>query len=530
MFSNMHLVPLELSLTVGAGAAALIVGFIAWWKNKWGTGNVLYALMAFSLAMWTLADWFVSLEAPLDHWQVLGWKFYFYFSVCFGPAIVMHATSRLASRGGKYGAGLFYLSSSIATLLLYSAILAREIKFAWLPQQACLQGAALLVIILYALATFHVAFQLYPQAVSKIATTLEKRRAIYGLVILTVFMIAGVLQMIIGPVPTGLMMPFIAIVFLVFSLMSFVRTSFLDVELGNLEAFFLFLAAYALVIVLRSDTREEAIVALLGSLIVGVFGLISIRTVKGEKTKRRLLEDSNRQLRMLEEAKSDFIDMVAHQLRGPLGGVRAASAMLTNGDLGELPEKARKMVGQMQDTVSRLLSLSETFLNASRLEMGKYQSVRVPTDVRQELHNITTEMDTVVAAKDLKLEVEVSDVVPQVLDMDKEVLENVLFNLLDNAVKYTDHGGIKVAATLEGRNLKLVIADSGPGLTDAECNDLFKKFHRGKVGRSHQTDGTGLGLYIVKQLIEAVGGSIGVVCDKQRGGSVFTVKLPCGLV
>ncbi len=526
----MQLVPLELSLTVGAGVAALILGFIAWWRNKWGTGNVLYALMTFSLAMWTLADWFVSLNAPLPHWQILGWKFYFYFSVCFGPAIVMHASSYLSSRSVRRNVGLFYFSSFLATILLFSAILARELNFVWLPQQACLQGAAILVIILYALATLHVAFQLYPQAISKTETTLDRRRAVYGIVILTIFMIAGVLQVIIGPIPTGLLMPFIAASFLVLSLMAFVRTGFLDVKFGSLEAFFLLLAAYALVIVLRSDELEEVVVAILGSLIVGVFGLVAIRTVKGERTKRLILEDSNRQLRLLEEAKSDFIDMVAHQLRGPLGGVRAASSMLVNGDLGELPDKAKTMVGQMQDTVTRLLSLSETFLNASRLEMGKYQTSQVPTDVRLELGKIVKEMETVAVAKHLKLDLEISDLIPQRLDIDREVMENVLFNLLDNAVKYTDNGGIKVSVTLAGRSLELKVADSGPGLTDDECRDLFKKFHRGKVGRRHQTDGTGLGLYIVKQLIEAAGGSIGVVCDKQRGGSVFTVKLPCGLV
>jgi two-component system phosphate regulon sensor histidine kinase PhoR len=87
--------------------------------------------------------------------------------------------------------------------------------------------------------------------------------------------------------------------------------------------------------------------------------------------------------------------------------------------------------------------------------------------------------------------------VPQTLQIDAEILQHVLFNLLDNAVKYTSEGGVTVSATADAENLTVNIRDTGPGMKPAEIKELFQKFHRGEAGRSRNLDGTGLGLYVV---------------------------------
>lgn len=522
----MHLLPLEMTLTVGAGYAILFLGLMAWWRNKWQAGNVLFFLMAFCLSLWTMADWFMQMQTAVLPFQALVWKGIFYATVCFGPALAIHSAAHLARSSAKTCGYLAYFAGLLALTCLTMGQVASYFGWQGIPKEFCLQSAAGMGLVLYAAALLYVCFSLYPVTVSSTAAYLERRRATYGIVILTLFLIIGSLQLFISPVPIGLVLPLLSLSILVVSLLAFVRVDFMEVELGPLEAFFLLLSAYAVVILLRSRDTSEALVAFLGSVVVALFALLAISTVRGEQTKRRLLEDANRQLRMLESARSDFIDMVAHQLRGPLGGIRSASSMLAGGDFGPVPEKASKVSSQIQETASRLLSLSDTFLNASRIEVGMYQTSRVPTDVRKEVTDIFNEMSTLAGAKNLELVQDIADDIPQVAKLDKEVLENALFNLIDNAVKYTDKGKVMVGCRLGKGEILVSVSDTGPGLTQDECRDLFRKFHRGKVGRMHQSDGTGLGLYIVKKLVEAAGGTIGVQCAGPGLGTTFSFRLP----
>jgi signal transduction histidine kinase len=522
----MHLLPLDLTLTVGAGSAVLFMGLMAWWRNKWATGNVLFVLMALSLALWTMTDWFVQMQTTALPLQVFVWKTIFYTAVCFGPALAIHTAAFLARSSARTAGHLAYAAGFLSLFCLILGQTAGYLGWEGIAKEICLQGSAGMGLLLYAAAILYVGFNLYPLTISSASSYLERRRATYGIVILTLFLIAGSLQLFISPVPIGLILPLLSLGVLVVSLMAFVRVDFMDVQLGPLEAFFLLLSAYAVVILLRSRDSSEAWVAFLGSLIVGLFALLAISTVRGEQTKRRLLEDANRQLRMLEAARSDFIDMVAHQLRGPLGGIRSASSMISSGDFGQIPEKAAKVSGQIQETASRLLSLSDTFLNASRIEVGMYRTARVPTDVRKEVTDIFNEMSTLATVKSLELVQDIATDIPPRVKLDKEVLENALFNLVDNAVKYTDKGKVTVSCRLGKDEVLFSVSDTGPGLTQDDCRDLFRKFHRGKVGRMHQADGTGLGLYIVKKLVEAAGGTIGVQCAGLGLGTTFSFRLP----
>lgn len=522
----MHLLPLELTLTVGAGFAVLLLGLSVWWRNKWASGSVLFFLMSFGLALWTLADWFLELQSAATPFQAFVWKTVYYTTVCLGPAVAIRGGTYLARSASRQTGYIAYVGGVLALACVVMGQTADHFGWQVMPKGFCLQCAAGMGLVLYAAAVLQVGFSLYPLTVSPNIAYLERRRVTYGIVLLALFLIAGSLQLFISPIPVSVLQPLITALFTVISLMAFIRAGFMEVDLGPLEAFFLLLSAYAAVTFLRSHDAGEALVTVLGSVVVGLFALLAINTVRGEQTKRRLLEDANRQMRMLEAARSDFIDMVAHQLRGPLGGIRSASSMVATGDFGQVPEKVGKVAGQIQETASRLLSLSDTFLNASRIEVGMYQTSRVPTDVRKEVADIFNEMSTLAGAKKLELAADLAADIPARVRLDKEVLENALFNLVDNAVKYTDKGKVTVVCRLGKGEISVSVSDTGPGLTQEDCRDLFRKFHRGKVGRMHQSDGTGLGLYIVKKLVEAAGGTIGVQCAGPGLGTTFSFRLP----
>lgn len=522
----MPLLPLDLLLTVGSAAAVFVLGLVVWSRNKWATGSVLYGLCALSLSLWTSSDWFLSMQTTALPFQVFLWKLLFNISVCFGPAIAMHIAAFISHRKFQRDVPLIYILGIVSGATLVSGLLAPLIGEVSSIANPLMIGGAALAFIGYVGAGFFVASQLYPLIFSTSISTLERRRAAYGIILLLLFILSGSLQLVVGPLPTGLVLPALTVSFLVLSLAAFVRASFLDVELASLEPFLLFLTAFAVVLMLRSHDLSDAVITIIGFVAVAAFGAMAVKAVSSEKQKRILLEQTNRDLKVLEEAKGDFVDMVAHQLRTPLGGIRASSAMLVEGDYGALPEKARTAVALIEDAATRLLSLADTFLSMSRVEVGMYKTRRSEADIRKEVSNVIDEMSVSARSKQLALESSVDDDVPGTVRVDKDALRNALFNLIDNAIKYTDKGEVSVSVHVSDSLLIAEVRDTGFGMTSEELRDLFKKFHRGDVGRSHAMDGTGLGLYVVRRLIEAAGGRISAASEGTGKGSVFTVTLP----
>lgn len=520
----MSLLPFDLTLTVGVSAATFLLGVLVWWRKKGAMGNALYGLIAITLSFWTTADWILRLRSTALPLQVSVWKLLFYLGACFGPGLVIHASSYIARRTTRR-ITIAYALGTISFLLIAFGFEIRFFRPWYLTPEPFFAAGAILGLVLYAAAVLFMAMDLYPILHSPSSSETDRRRATYGIMIFVPYLIAGALQFIAGPLPTGLFMPILETWFLGFSLMSFIRVAFLDVEFSPLEAFLLFLASFATVVLLRSRDAVEALIVFVGAVVVGIFGVVAVAMVRGERAKRRILEEANKQLKLVEEAKSDFVDMVAHQLRSPLGGIRASASMLEEGDFGSLPDSARKSVKLIKDSASRLLTLADTYLDASRLEVGKFESVRTTLDVRGEIARILDEMSMAASAKKVELVRDVPASFPSALSVDGEVLHHALFNLVDNAIKYTDKGRVTVAVRY-GKDLVIEVSDTGMGLTEEERRGLFNKFHRGRSGHAHTVDGTGLGLYIVKRLVEAAGGSIAVSSAGPGKGTTFRVVLP----
>ena len=497
-----------------------------WSRYKGSTGGAIYGLCALSISLWTSSDWFLRLESTALPFQVLLWKILFNLSVCFGPALAAHTAAHISHRRFRRDVVLIYFVGVISGIALVSGLVLPFFGLSSDLAHPLMEGGAIMAFLAYIGSLLFVATQLYPLIFSSKTSVLERRRVSYGIILLILFLVAGALQLVVGPVPTGLLLSGITSIFLILSFAAFVRASFLDIHLGALESFLSLLVAFAIVLLLRTRTPSEAIVTLIGSFVVGVFGLLAVNAVESERRKRVMLEQANQELKVLEEAKSDFVDMVAHQLRTPLGGIRASSSMLVEGDYGSLSEKAKTAVGLIEDAATRLISLADTFLSMSRVEVGTYKTRRSIADVRQEISDVVTEMDISAVGKHLKLDATVDPSVPKQLRIDKEALRNALFNLIDNAIKYTDQGKVSIRLHVVDGSLIAEVSDTGAGMTQEDLRDLFKKFHRGDVGRSHAEDGTGLGLYVVRKLVEAAGGRISASSPGPDKGSTFTVMLP----
>jgi two-component system phosphate regulon sensor histidine kinase PhoR len=231
------------------------------------------------------------------------------------------------------------------------------------------------------------------------------------------------------------------------------------------------------------------------------------------------------ELRRLERVRQEFVANVSHELRTPITAILGYAETLLNGAL-EDRENAPQMVEIIHRQSERLSSLVDDLLELSRLEGREAAFGRTPLSVEAISQRAVEAVAPRAARKSISLDAEV----PASLTAlgDERALEQVLLNLLDNAVKYTPEGGrVRLTARPDGDRVRLCVADSGMGIAPQHLPRLFERFYRIDPGRSRDMGGTGLGLAIVKHLVSAMGGEL-QVASQPGEGSEFSVLLPQG--
>ncbi|MNK63252.1 Alkaline phosphatase synthesis sensor protein PhoR [compost metagenome] len=248
--------------------------------------------------------------------------------------------------------------------------------------------------------------------------------------------------------------------------------------------------------------------------------------VEAEVAERtRELQRANEKLRELDRLKSDFINSASHELRTPLTSIKGYAEFLEDGIGGELTPQQDLFVTQIQQSADRLQFLVEDLLDFARLEAGTFRLSPQEADLSRVVEKGLSSLLPQASDSKLTLEAEVpAD--PMILRMDPKRIEQVLFNLVGNAIKFTPAGGrIRVSVAPKDSEFELAIQDSGVGISPEHLPRLFEKFFQVDPTNTREHSGAGLGLAISKSLIEAHGGRIGV--ESQPGeGSTFWFTLP----
>jgi two-component system, OmpR family, phosphate regulon sensor histidine kinase PhoR len=229
------------------------------------------------------------------------------------------------------------------------------------------------------------------------------------------------------------------------------------------------------------------------------------------------------ELRKLETMRRDFVANVSHELRTPVSIISANVETLVGGALRD-PLRAEEFLGAVQRNAERLSRLVNELLDLSRIEAGSIELDLKPITAEAAVGAVLDLLETRAHDRGLTLELAVEDDVAFVGD--GRSLEQVLVNLVDNAIKYTPRGGsVGIDIKRDRGDALIEVWDSGPGVPAAHRARLFERFYRVDPGRSRDMGGTGLGLSIVKHLVEAMRGSVGMR-PRAPNGSVFWVRLP----
>ncbi|MDQ5952471.1 MAG: Sensor histidine kinase [Patescibacteria group bacterium] len=258
-----------------------------------------------------------------------------------------------------------------------------------------------------------------------------------------------------------------------------------------------------------------------------LLGLVTIALQKAmtysslvETTKK--LRVANRRLKELDALKTEFLSIASHQLRTPMAAIRGYVDLIMDGSYGKLSDQQTEVVGKIHSSVEGLIELVGQLLNVSRIESGKTVLTIEPIDIVAIATDVTGFLSIKATEQKLNLVLTPATVVPVMGDAAK--VKEVLMNVIENALKYTDQGGVTVSFVDEPKAVRVNVTDTGIGLDKNGIDRLFQKFSRVEASAANHP-GTGLGLYVCKRLIEAMGGEIWVESPGLGKGSIFSFRL-----
>jgi signal transduction histidine kinase/DNA-binding response OmpR family regulator len=252
-------------------------------------------------------------------------------------------------------------------------------------------------------------------------------------------------------------------------------------------------------------------------------GIICIRSDLTPLKQREIeLRAAKEQAEAATAAKSRFLAVISHEMRTPMNGVLGLAQSLAR---GSLTSRQRSHVETIISSSRALVGLLDDILDISRIEQGQLQIETRPVQLRATLDEIVHLFEAMAKQKDLALSARVADDVPSAVLADPLRLRQILINLVNNALKFTQAGFVEIGADAAGAGrLRLTVKDSGPGIDARGLDTLFQPFSRIEPAGAMGLEGAGLGLAICKQLAEAMGGCVGVE-SRVGGGSVFWVEL-----
>ncbi len=249
---------------------------------------------------------------------------------------------------------------------------------------------------------------------------------------------------------------------------------------------------------------------------------IHLETMVRERTAE--LEIAKERAESADRLKTAFLATMSHELRTPLNSIIGFTGILLKGFAGPLNEEQTKQMKMAKASAMHLLDLINDVLDISKIEAGRLEVSFKPFNLSELLRKAVTTVRPLAEKKSLELSLVISQNVKTICSDERRV-EQIILNLLNNAVKFTDRGSVTLACVSDGRNVTIRVEDTGIGINKEDFDKLFKPFNQVDTGIARNHEGTGLGLSISKKLAERLSGSISFE-SRYGSGSAFTVILP----
>ncbi|HBW74131.1 MAG: PAS/PAC sensor signal transduction histidine kinase [Candidatus Magasanikbacteria bacterium GW2011_GWC2_45_8] len=523
IISTYSLLPLISSVVV------VVLGFFVWLKRPRDILAILFFLYCFTIALWLFGT-FRLFNAVADE-DAIFWDRIIYIGVNFIPIFLYHF-------------GLIYCGITRQRVML---IIGYLLAFLFLP----LTQSSFFVDGLFR----------YPWGVHTRAQFFHQPFLIYFFTFFIAFFVNLLLhyrrasqerKMQVRPVLIGfLILDFIgplaflpaygisvypviflsAIPFVLLLAYAIIRHNALDMKTISAEVFVTFIAIIFSAELFFARTTLEFLLRIAALAALVSFSVLLVRGVKNEVRRReeiqqlaKDLQEANARLTELDHVKSEFLSIAAHQLRTPLSVIKGYTSMMQEGDYGRVPKEMKPILDNVYNSNEHLIHLVDDFLDISRIESGRTKYDFKPLDVSAVVADVANELSTRAKEKGLSVEIKKCEELPMVI-ADAEKIRHVIYNFVDNAIKYSPKGSIVVACAFSKEEVQCTVTDTGIGMDETDRENLFQKFYRGRNVQGIEVNGTGLGLFVCKKFIEAHQGRIWVESAGPCKGSIFGFAL-----
>ena len=270
---------------------------------------------------------------------------------------------------------------------------------------------------------------------------------------------------------------------------------------------------------------DELIIAIQNALAVHEIREINATLQQRISNATKELRSKNAILLQLDKIKDEFVSMASHQLRTPLTSVKGYLSMVIEGDAGKITPSQKQLLDQAFMSSENMVHLINDFLNVSRIQSGKFIIDKIPVDLSRLVEEEVNGLRPNATARGMKLIYKKPAKFPLV-EVDEGKMRQVVMNFADNAIYYShENSSIIISLGIEGREVVFTVKDTGIGVPKSEKDRLFAKFYRAANAKIQRPDGTGVGIYLAKRVIDAHGGQI--IFESVEGkGSTFGFRLP----
>ncbi len=511
-----HLIPI---------AIALILGVFMFVRSRRSLLSSIFLLFTVSFSLWLIGDvitWttydydLVSFVwAPLDYINII----FYLLGAYFFAVLVMERDLTDWQKLILFTLTLpaFYVTATGTSISLFNQPWCEAFNSLFLTEYKLVLGGATILFIII----------LGTKAYRRGDAMKRRQIAIVGSALVLFFSIFSVTEYIASQ--TGIYEINLYSLFVLPIFLGLVIYAVTDLEIFRVRSFATQILIYSLLILIGSqlfflESTTDKILTVITFILSLAFGALLMRGVHQELRNRQEIEDlakkleaANKNLTALDATKNEFLSFATHQLRSPLTSVKWG--------LGALKEKYdESTVDKLLTTTDDLISTVNDLLDISKIEQGGLVMKMEEFDLHDFVGRVVEEFRMTAEKKGLRLAY-TGEIVPSFVMADQTKLRQVFVNLIDNAIKYTQKGDIKVVFRRIGKTAEVSVWDTGPGIAPEELKDLFDKFLRGAAGKASQ-GGSGLGLYLAKKIIENHHGRLSALSEGLGKGSVFTVTLP----
>ena len=519
--------------------SSLLFGLIVYESNKENPLIKYWLMFAWCFSFWSLGLFGVTYYTDDD--AALFWQYVLDFFAVFLPSTYVIFLIKFFKFKNRFWMPVIFISSSLFAVFSFTSYfktgLSIQNGFYWITP-----GKYYVFFIAYFLMYAVVSIWILLYQLIKNWHDPLLRGQIRNIMIASLFGYGGgstnFLPYLFSSFPYG---NYFVIFFLVFMVYGVLKYKILSTKVVSAQIFSISIILISLFNFLRAEEIKDQIINLFTLGIISFFSYFLIRSVTDEvKAKEQVqdlannlaksnekLEDANVHLKELDQKKSEFMSLATHQLRAPLTAMRGYYSMIQDGTFGKIgnPE-LEDVISKISRSTTDLTMIVEDYLNISRIEQGRMQYNFTTIDIAQIVKDVVKEVSPTVTHAGLALNLKFDETQKYMVSVDQGKIKQVVFNIIDNSIKYTPKGSIAVSIEkTKSKKVRISIKDSGVGIKAAVIPKLFQKFTRAPDASDTNILGTGLGLYVADQILKAHNGRAWAESEGQGKGSQFYIEL-----